>query len=208
MKTCCDCQQTLPLSDFVAKASCKDGYEPRCRRCRSIRYNKSSPHLLCKKIYLTQVTNSVNRGHVLPAYTLPELEAWMIAQANFGTLYQAWVSAGYPKDLAPSIDRINDSLPYQLDNLQLMSWADNRAKGAKSKQECTLLVTHRPVIAYRKDGTVYKEYQSMAQAMREFGGKACSSFGISSVCNGVPIKDGRGKLYTPRTYKGFIWRWV
>lgn len=208
MKTCIDCNKTLPFADFVAKTSCKDGYEPRCRNCRSIKYNKSSPALVCKKIYHTQCLNSAKRNHPLPAYTLSELTDWVLAQAKFHALYAAWQQASYPKDLAPSIDRLDDQQPYSLTNIQVMSWEENRAKAAQSKANNELLVNHRAVIAYNKDGSVHKTYQSMAEAMREFGGKATQSWGISSVCNGTPVKDGKGRMYVPKTYKGFVWKWA
>lgn len=207
MKTCIDCSQTLPFTAFVPKASCKDGHEPRCRTCRSIKYNKSTPALVCKKIFHTQCTHSATRNHPMPAYTLSEFTAWVTAQPDFHALYEAWKTAGYPKDLAPSIDRIDDSLPYSLTNIQVLSWEANRAKAAQSKANNALLVNHRSVTAFNKDGSVYKTYPSMAEAMREFGGKVTQSWGIASVCNGTPVKDGRGKLYTPQTYKGFIWKW-
>ena len=207
MKTCCDCNQTLPLKEFTPKASCKDGYEPRCKKCRSIKYNKSTPALLCKKIYLSQVTHSATRGHPAPAYSLSELTEWVTARPEFPAMFAAWQGTGYPKDLAPSVDRIDDSVPYVLGNLQLMPWHKNRAKGARAKRENALLVNHRAVEAYFPDGRLYKKYASMAEAMREFGGKATQSWGISTVCNGTPIKDGRGNLYTPKTYKGYAWKW-
>lgn len=207
MKLCADCKQTFSLTEFVAKASCKDGYEPRCRRCRSIKYNKSTPDKLCKKLYLTQVTHSVSRGHPAPGYTMSEFTAWAKAQPTFDALYSAWQESNYKKELAPSADRINDSQPYSLSNLQLMTWEANRNKGAKSKKDGDTLTLHRGVIAYNKDGSIHKEYVSLAEAMREFGGKGTQSWGITTVCNGVPVKDGKGKYYTPRTYKGFTWKW-
>ncbi len=207
MKTCSDCNKELPLSFFVPKASCKDGYEPRCRQCRSIKYNKSTPELLCKKLYNSQRTNSIKRGHPAPTYSLDELTTWALNQQSFMLMFHAWRDAGYPKNLAPSIDRIDDNLPYVIENLQLLTWDENRAKAGKSRIKNTLLVNQRPVVAYQKDGSLYKEYASMAEAMREFGGKATQSWGISSVCNGVPVKDGKGRLYVPKTYKGLIWNW-
>ena len=208
MKLCTDCNKTLPLSQFTKKASCKDGHEPRCKPCRSIRYNKSTPTLLAKKMFATQCLNSINRGHPLPTYSLQEFESWMVSQPNFNSMYSAWGDSGYPKDLAPSADRLDPNTPYSLSNLELITWQENRSRGANSKKNNELLVNHRAVAAYNKDGTLHKEYPSMAEAMREFGGKATQSWGISSVCDGVPVKDGRGHYYTPRTYKGFTWKWM
>lgn len=208
MKTCKDCHQTLPLTSFVPAASYKGGYEHRCRQCRSIKYNKSTPELLCKKIYLSQGTHSARRGHPIPTYTLQELTAWVTAQPNFAELYAAWKNSNYSKELAPSVDRIKDATPYGLDNIQLMSWADNRSKGAAAKLDCTLLVNHRAVAAYTKDGALHKRYASLSEAMRDLGGNKKQTWGITTVCNGEPVKDGRGMLYTPRSYKGYIWKWA
>lgn len=79
---------------------------------------------------------------------------------------------------------------------------------AISKKDNKLLDDPQAVAAYNKDGTLYKEYLSIAEAVREFGGKAVQSWGITRVCNGLPVKNGRGGYYTPRSYKGFIWKWV
>ena len=208
MKLCVDCNISLPLTQFTKKASCKDGHEPRCKRCRSIRYNKSTPTLLAKKVYASQCLNSINRGHPLPSYSLSEFENWLVTQPHFNSLYSAWVDSGYQKDLAPSADRLDPNMPYCLSILELVTWRENLSRGANSRKINELLVNQRAVAAYNKDGTLHKEYLSMAEAMREFGGKAAQSWGISSVCNGVPVKDGKGYYYTPRTYKGYTWKWL
>lgn len=207
MKMCKDCEITQPFSAFVAKATCVDGYEIRCRKCRSIRYNKSTPALLCKKIYNTQIAHSVTRNHPLPTYTLVEITQWITSQPSFDALYAAWQAASYPKNLAPSVDRLDDTSPYTMGNLQLLSWEANRAKSFQSKRDNTLLVNHRGVTALHSDGTLYKKYASMSEAMREFGGIGTQSWGISSVCNKVQVKDGKGNMYTPKTYKGYSWEW-
>lgn len=208
MKTCIDCNTCKPFTDFVPKASCKDGYEPRCRKCRSIKYNKSTPELLCKKIYNTQLINSTGRGHAAPVYTLAELTQWMVSQPQFAELYAAWEAAGYPKNKAPSVDRLDDNSGYTLDNIQLLTWEANLLKGAAAKQANTLIVNHRAVVAYHLNGELYKRYASMAEALREFGKKPTASWPLASVCDGVPVKDGRGKLYTPKTYMGYTWQWA
>lgn len=208
MKTCSDCQKTLSFDNFVSKKSCKDGYEPRCRVCRTIKYNKSTPELLCKKMFNSQVNNSKLRGHIPPAYSLQEFTDWVLYQTQFALIYAVWKHANYPKNLAPSVDRLDNALSYQLNNLQIMTWEANRLKASQDKKENKLLVNHRAVNAYNADGSLYKSYFSMAEAMREFGGKATQSWGISSVCNGLPIKDGKGKVYVPKSYKGYSWKWA
>lgn len=104
MKTCSDCQITKPYSAFVAKVSCKDGFEPRCRMCRSIKYNKSTPELVCKKILQTQAINSIKRGHPLPNYDVKLLVGWLVSQPQFPSIYSVWKDSGYSKDLTPILD--------------------------------------------------------------------------------------------------------
>jgi len=207
MKTCIDCKKTLPYGDFVPKKSCKDGYEIRCRSCRSIKYNKSSPKLLAKRMYLSQCNNSVHRGHALPQYTLLDFTNWLINQPNFQQLFTEWTNSDYKKELAPSADRLDNNLPYSFENLQLITWESNRKNGHIARKNNEFLVNQRSVTAYNLDGTVYKKYLSMADAVREFGGKGSQSWGISTVCEGVPVKDGKGYMYTPKTYKNLIWKW-
>lgn len=208
MKTCIDCNTLKPFEAYVPKKSCADGYEPRCRVCRSNKYNKSSVELVAKKLWNSQVASSKKRGMSMPGYTKEELLAWLLTQPIFMTMYEEWKQSDYDRNLAPSVDRISDLDSYKLSTIQLMTWDENRKKAGLSKKNSELLVHHRSVIALNKDGTVFKQYASMAEAMREFGGKPSASFGISSVCNGVPIKDGKGRMYTPKTYKGYMWEWA
>ncbi|TKW65189.1 MAG: hypothetical protein DI616_15795 [Paracoccus denitrificans] len=208
MKTCCDCNIEKPSEAFVPKKSCKDGLEPRCRVCRSIKYNKSTPTQLAKKIRNTQVLNSATRGHEAPTYTVAELEAWLMAQPRFPCLYFEWEASEFKKAKAPSVDRIDNSKGYTFDNMRLMSWEENRAAAAQSKKDCELIVNHRAVNCLNKDGTLHKSYLSLSDALRDFGVNPKQSWGITSVANGVPVPDGKGQLYAPRTYKGYRWEWA
>lgn len=205
MKICKDCGKTLPLSNFRPKPSNKDGLETRCKDCRNIRYNKADPHRVFAKIYERQVHHSVSRGHPPPAYSLEQLIAWADAQPQLYQLWQDYVASGYQTKLRPSCDRKDNSRSYELSNLDLMTWQENRARGARDKKAGTLNANQRAVAAFNADGTLHREYSSIMEAVRAVDG---SMWGISSVANGVPIKDGRGALYTPRTYKGFVWKWI
>lgn len=205
MKTCTDCNEALPLSNFHKKQRNKDGLDIRCKDCRNTRYNKADPRRVFAKIYNSQVTHSVTRGHPAPAYTLDELKTWVDEQPNAHHLWETYVASGYDRGSKPSVDRIDDSKPYTLDNILLTSWKKNHQKGADSKRTGDIQVGHKPVAAYSKDGKLHRKYGSINEALRDVGG---SMWGITSVANGEPVKDGRGKLYTPRSYKGFVWKWT
>lgn len=204
MKLCIDCNTVKPYIAFNTRISCKDGWDVRCRECRGIKYYKGSTYVVARKIFNAQNNNCRKRGQALPSYTLKELEQWLIAQSNWDSLYDAWIASGYLKDLAPSVDRLDNNISYTLSNIQLVTWAENRRLGRLSIYLGKDTAQLRPVTAYHLDGRKYKDFYSVAAAVREVKGR---QWGISTVANGVPVKDGRGTLYNPKTYKGFIWKW-
>lgn len=205
MKTCKDCLKTLPLSAFRPKTSNKDGLETRCKECRNIRYNKADPHRVFRKIYERQVHHSVGRGHPPPAYSLDQLVAWADQQPQLWQLWQNYVASGYQTKLKPSCDRIDNTKPYVLSNLEIITWEENRSRAALDKRSGALNAQQRPVAAFNPDGSLHKEYISIMDAVRDVDGRM---WGIVSVANAAPVKDGRGKFYTPKTYKGFVWKWL
>lgn len=204
MKECIDCCITKYKTEFRAKASCKDGYEPRCKECRNIRYNKADPMRVFKKIYHAQTLHSITRKHNPPQYSLEELLHWVDLQTNSLKLWDDYVKSSYKNSLRPSVDRLDDSLGYTLDNIQLVTWGENRAKGAKTKMAGEMS-SARPVAAYNLDGTHHKDFCTTSEAARYVKGKP---YGIHTVANGIPVKDGRGSLYQPKTYKSFTWKWL
>lgn len=204
MKLCQDCKMEKPLEAFVKKASCIDGYEPRCRVCRSIKYNKSSLELVVKKIYNAQKSNSRKRGHPQPDYSLEDLTVWVRNHPAWEDIYSKWVSSKYLKNLAPSIDRLDINKPYSLDNIDLITWEQNHDRGRKDMLNGIDPRQLKPVKALHPSGELYKAYFSISEAVREING---TYWGISTVANAKPVKDGRGKWYQPKTYKGFVWVW-
>lgn len=206
MKECKDCNVVKPLDEFTKKVSCKDGYEPRCKICRSIKYNKSSLELVVKKIYQSQLLNSSKRGHLPPNYTLQELIEWTKKQSNWNIIYKAYVDSNYQKSLAPSIDRLDNNKPYSLCNIQLVDWETNQNNAHRDVKSNAMTRGQRPVRALNLDDSLHKEYPSMSEALRELNGNA---WGIWSVAEGKPVKNyGNGKYYTPKTYKGYKWEWI
>jgi hypothetical protein len=47
---------------------------------------------------------------------------------TFQKIYLAWKKAGFPKKLSPSIDRIDNTKGYELNNLQWLTHQDNSSK--------------------------------------------------------------------------------
>lgn len=202
MKTCSDCGQIKSLSEFTPK---RNTYEPRCKTCRSIKYNKATLRVAIKKVYNSQKSRSLKKGFPPPAYTLDQLIDWVKQQPNASSLWNNYIASGYSKDACLSIDRIDNSLPYIFSNIQLMTWAENRQKFADDRKLGRATVTERSVMALNLDGTLHKKYHSIMDAVRDVKGRM---WGVASVANGVLVKHHNGSLYLPKTYKGFIWKWI
>ncbi|AZU99644.1 putative HNH homing endonuclease [Vibrio virus vB_VspP_SBP1] len=115
------------------------------------------------KVYGQQRSSSKTRNHLMPDYTKEELGQWITDNyANiFIDMFAAWVASGYEKNLVPSLDRLDDSLPYSLDNLQLLTWGANENKYRTNRERNK---RNRTVVATSLiDGTV-AEYPSSALA--------------------------------------------
>jgi hypothetical protein len=58
---------------------------------------------------------------------------WAIEHKDFHSLYKTWVSSGYSRKLTPSVDRIDSSKGYCLDNMRWLTHSENSRLGSLSK---------------------------------------------------------------------------
>lgn len=58
---------------------------------------------------------------------------WSLSCGDFDKLYDDWVSSGFDKKLSPSIDRVDTSKGYTLDNMRWLTHSENSSIGAKSR---------------------------------------------------------------------------
>ena len=89
--------------------------------------NKYKFPAFSRGLYFDQRRGSEKRGHPYPPYTLDEFREWLLAN-SFDILFDRFEQSGYDKWLRPSADRIDSSLPYTFDNLQLITWRKNHKK--------------------------------------------------------------------------------
>jgi hypothetical protein len=54
---------------------------------------------------------------------------WSQASAEFLRLFAEWEAAGYPRIMTPSIDRIDPSRGYTLDNMHWITFEENSRRG-------------------------------------------------------------------------------
>jgi hypothetical protein len=96
---------------------------------------KTNPRHFFRKMLGTQRNRSKQRGHPPPTYTLDELIDWLKTQDHLTKLWTAYQESGHARMLAPSIDRLDDNLPYTLDNIRLVTWQENCNAATQGRRE-------------------------------------------------------------------------
>lgn len=207
-KPCSICNQVLPLENFANQSTGKQGKRASCKECVKNTYQRTKKGLVIN-MHSNQRAKSKKRGHVQPNYTKEQLLNWCLTQDIFHDMYRTWQNSNYDMWHKPTCDRLNDTLPYSLDNIQLLTFIDNTRKGAQdlvSGKNSTIAMS--PVVCLNLDGTYHCEYHSLATAARAVG---TTHANIRNVCEGTPIKrtekDGTVRYFTPKTSKGFIWKY-
>lgn len=200
-KICKKCGETKDINAYYRHPGMSDGHLSVCKTCKR-EYAKSADGKatdftekgVIRVIYKTQRSNSKRRGHVPPLYTKKELSEWMYSR-GFLKLFNKWKESGQDKMLKPSIDRLNDELPYSLGNIQLVTWGYNKKKQTKDmlSGKSTSGERCKPVLQYEKDGKLIAEYVSVSSAGRATG---VTFQGISKVCLGKQ-----------KTAGGFMWKY-
>lgn len=198
MKTCRHCGVEKKLEEFRHRNANEKHdffYETICIVCdraRATKFQRTAKGVV-SKIYARQRHASVQRGHPMPNYTLSELRDWVHGQKIFWKIHNLWINSGFAKKFTPSLDRIDNSQPYRLDNLKIMTWQENHAKYAmdvRNHNNCSL-AKFKPVIKLDLSGAFLKEYASVYDAARDVG---CRHSSIINVAKG-----------RRNTIKGFRW---
>lgn len=146
--------------------------EKKCNKCKEVKSlsefgkDKIKKDGLLGQIYDNQKQNSKAKGFQSPNYTKKELNAWCKKKSTWSKLFIKWKESGYKKDLIPSVDRMDDYKGYILDNIQLMTWGENKAKGEKDIKEGRNNKNTKAIFQYTKEGIFIKEYYSIQQAGR------------------------------------------
>lgn len=144
---------------------------------------KTPKGVITKSIH-GQRARSKRKGLHPPKYTNKELQDWAFTQNKFWELYISYVCSGFKTKLVPSFDRIDSSLGYTLDNIQLMTWEDNNKKGR--------LEHARRVVQLDSNRRLVKLWESAYAVEKE--GITRNRGQITRCCRGQR-----------KTYKGFIW---
>ena len=130
-------------------------------------------------------SNSRNRNHPDMSFTKKEFIQWFKSQNNYAILWNNYLNSGGSKELKPTVDRIDDRLGYSLGNMQLLTWADNRAK--------QVIRQGKPITQLSLSGKLINRYASRGQAARSTGIRTGNIFRA--------LNDGS-------TAGGFRWEYV
>jgi hypothetical protein len=165
-KLCANCKEIKHSSNFYKNTKLKNGLHSYCKDCsREIRktHNRTKKGLITR-MYLHQLENSKLRKHNKPSYSKEEFIIWIESNNDFDTLYNNWVSSEFNKNLAPSVDRIDDYRGYSFDNIRLTTWGDNRNKYFSSVRNRINKKALVGVEKYDKTGVFLNEYDSIKDA--------------------------------------------
>jgi len=58
---------------------------------------------------------------------------WAMRQEEFHRLFDEWVKSGYDRKLSPSVDRVDSSKGYTIDNMEWVTHSENSRRGTLSK---------------------------------------------------------------------------
>lgn len=111
-------------------------------------------------LYNKQIHRSIKKGVPVPAYSLTRLHELFLNDNKFNRLFNEWVSNGYNKQFKPTIDRISCKLPYTEENIQVLSWADNRYK-----QRMETNIFRATPIVQKMGDLVIREFKSVKDAV-------------------------------------------
>lgn len=196
-KICNKCNTPKPLSFFTPAKKNKDGLHHSCKSCSNkiTRAFFKTKRGIITSIYSAQL-RSKKRNVSPPTYSVEWLKEWVFNNPIFDTLYNEWVASKYEKDLKPSVDRINDYIGYTKENIQLMTWEENRTKYHNDVRNKINNKTKKNVAQYDKKGNLITIFCSIIDASKKTG---CHWDNIGKCCN-HPDKN--------KTSGGFVWKFL
>lgn len=151
---------------------------------------------LITSLYGHQRSRCKEKGIPYPDYSKEEFSNWLLSRSNFETLWEEWVNSNYDKNKTLSINRIDNSISYTLDNIELISWEDHIKQTGLSMRKGELVsgTKHKAVIGINKENGSTLEFVSIKEASRKL---SISNAHISLCCNN---KQGR------KSAGGYIWK--
>lgn len=138
MKHCSNCKQLKELSEFYKKRQSKDGHDFWCKKCWKGKrkfektYADKSQHFTGNQLH-SLINNSRKRANIknLP-FTITTKEIALLVHQFCEKHQYSWL----PKHpFKPSIDRIDSSKGYTIDNIQIIWLIENYCKNTFTNEQ-------------------------------------------------------------------------
>jgi hypothetical protein len=157
-----------------------------CERLKCKEYERTKVGVI-STIYRSQKASSKKRKMPPPSYSYLFLKDFLIDDLLFNFLYNNWVNSGYETLLKPSIDRLDDLLPYTLNNIRLTTWGINKKKYNTDRTQGIDKQQNKAVVQFDTYGNKINEFFSASEANRKTG---ISRPDISVCCTKFVRKSG------------------
>lgn len=128
-----------------------------------------------KGVLTNMYNHMVKRNKVF--FELNTFQDKYLQDKKFIRLFKEWEKSNYNKQLKPSIDRIDNKKGYFFENMQMLTWAENRFKQSATDGKRG----RKPQVIQMLGDKVIKIYQSQRHCVKELG---ISQSNLSSVLNG------------------------
>jgi len=128
-----------------------------------------------QKGVLTNMYSHMKSRHTIN-FSLKEFQEMFLYDNKFLKLYNEWGKNNYNKQFKPSLDRIDCKKGYLKNNVQMLTWAENRFKQSALDGKRG----RKPRVIQMLGNKIIKIYQSQRHAVKELG---ISQGNLSSVLN-------------------------
>lgn len=131
------------------------------------------------KYWLTQTYGRMKRDNKLKfnsdlPFSKEEFLLW-VNKTDILEMLEKYKQSNFKKDLHPSIDRIDDYVGYNFDNIQLVTWKENNEKGRKclkNKLQCSEMAKNKwskKLVQKDLNGTILRFFNSTHDVTRKLG---------------------------------------
>jgi hypothetical protein len=126
---------------------------------------RETPKGVLTNLYSKQKYRCRVKNRPMPSYSLSELHSVFLDDPRFIAIFHYWINSGKKKNLKPSIDRIDPEKPYSLDNIQMMTWGENRSKGDSE----SIKTRRTSVLMFSLSGEKLFDFPSIKEAAQKVG---------------------------------------